>query len=239
MKKVFIKHLIVLLFFPAAFISCFDNETDLAGYGDAYILVEQSGEDTLKGLGLHAFSYSAFSSVVVTLSGNSSVTYTLDPYEDYPQDYIWTTPLAQYTQTLPPTGSYVFNATFTDGQSLLFSDNLTAAYLQPPKIKSCQYVKQTARVSVEWETVKNADAYNVKLLNTEGEYLFVSPAYNSTITNYSFSTDSQGWQSSDSYPVDGQVVIVELAAYLLEPQGGSDELQSISKSRIQISWGTE
>jgi hypothetical protein len=237
MKTNIILKIASLVFFPMLLSSCIDNEVDLSGFGDAYILVEVNGQDTLKGLGLHAYSYTEFKSVVVNVTGNQSLTYTLTPYLDFKQDYLYTTPLYQFSKTLPTAGNYVFNATFTDGQSLAFSDLLTSDYIDVPKIKRCVYTKVTSTVDVEWEKVKLADAYNVKLIDQSGKILFVSPAYNNATITYSFGTGTQGWQSSTSVPAEGQVVKVEVAAYLMEPTTAQDELQCISKIRTEITWG--
>ena len=170
-------------------------------------------------------------------SGNSSVVYTLSSYLGYTQDYIWATPIAQYSKTLPVTGNYVFNATLSGGQSLQFSNNLTSEYILPPHITLCKWNTSTQRVEIEWDDVKNADAYNIKLLNADGNILFVSSAFASGINNFSFSATSQRWQTSTSFPTQGQIVTVELDAYLLESSSDNEFLQSISKSHSSISWG--
>lgn len=237
MKTNIIPKIAGLVLFPLLFSSCLDNEVDLTGYGDAYILVEVNGQDTVKGLGLHAYSYSEFKSVVAIVTGNQSLSYTLTPYLDFKQDFLYTTPLSQYSMTLPATGEYIFNVTFADGQTLALYDRLTSDFIAPPKITRCIYTKLNATVDVEWEKVKLADAYNVKLIDQNGKILFVSPAYNNSTTVYSFGSGTQGWQSAASIPADGQVVNVEVAAYLMEATLVQDELQCISKSRYEITWG--
>jgi hypothetical protein len=237
MKTNIISKISCLVFTSFLLFSCIDNEVDLSAFGDAYILVEVNGQDTVKGLGLHAYSYSEFKSVVVNATGNQSQTFTLTPYLDFKQDYLFTTPLSQFSKTLPAKGEYVFNATFLDGQTLAFYDILTSDFIAPPIIKRCAYFKQSGTVEVEWEKVKLADAYNVKLIDESGKILFVSSAYNNSTTIFSFGSATQGWQSSASVPAEGQVVKVEVAAYLMEATLSQDELQSISKTRVEITWG--
>lgn len=217
-------------------VSCFPEE-EPEGFGDAFIVVENTGQDTLKGLSLHAFSYSEFMSVTANLSSSSIPSYTLSPYRGYKQDFIWNMPLNQYSKTLPPAGDYTFNAVFSDGQSKVFYDKLTSDYIQPPVIKLCQYVTAVKRVDVEWGEVSKADVYNVKLLALDDSLLFVSDVYNSNITNYSFSESTPGWQST-VVPATGENVKVEVSAYLLEKSNSSlNELQAVSKSRKTITWG--
>ncbi len=226
---------LAIILISSMFGSCL-KETDYEGFGDAYFIVENVGEDTLKGLAFHAFSYTEFLSVTVTLQGNPEINYDLEPYLGYNQDFVWKTPANQFSTSLPPIGDYVFNAIFRGGQATIFYDKLTSAYILPPVIDVCEYVTSVKRVDIEWQDVAKADVYNVKLLNMNDTVLFVSEVYNSNITNFSFGETTKGWQTS-SYPATGQEVKVEVAAYLLEPGKSLDEIQAVSKSRRTIIWG--
>lgn len=216
--------------------SCIDSDIDPVGYGDAFILVEVAGQDTLTGLGLHAFSYSQFTSVNVQLSSDASKSYVLQPYLGFSQDYVWTTPLAEYKKELPAAGDYTFSATFRGGHTHVFFDKLYNTVVFPPKIVKCIYNNTNRKVEVEWERVSNADSYNIKLLNSDGNILFVSPVFNRITDIYIFDKNTSGWQTS-SFPAAGQSVTVEVASYLLEPGTNNNELQSIGKSRKVIVWG--
>jgi len=144
--------------------------------------------------------------------------------------------LAEYGTTLPLAGDYLFTAVFPDGQTLPFSDKLTTAYLNPPLIKSCIYDNLSGQVKVEWGSLADAQSYNVKLIDAKGAIKFVSPEYNSATTQYSFSKNSQGWQTNE-YPVSGDLVTIEVAAYLKESNPSDSNLQSVSKSGKVIAWG--
>jgi len=237
MKAVIMKISMIFLLAGTLLVSsCIDSETDPVGFGDAFILVEIVDQDTLMGLGLHAFSYSEFSSVNVQVTGHEDLVYTLQPYLGFKQDFIWNTPIAQYKKEKPVNGDYVFNATFKGGQTHTFFDILHTTVVFPPVIKKCEYLASSSQIDVEWETVTNADSYNVKLLNENGDILFVSQVFNRVTGNYSFGKTTQGWQTS-TYPATGQAVIVEVAAYLLEPGASKNELQSIGKSKYPVVWG--
>jgi hypothetical protein len=196
MKAFIIKFSILFLIaVPLSISSCIDSETDPVGFGDAFILVEIVNQDTLMGLGLHAFSYSEFSSVNVQVTGHSDLVYTLQPYLGFKQDFVWNTPLAEYKNAPPVSGDYVFNATFKGGQTQTFLDNLSTTIVYPPVITSCEYVAASDLVDVEWVTVTNADSYNVKLLAENGDILFVSP----------FSTGLPTTIPSGKIPRDGKL----------------------------------
>lgn len=237
MKKLFFKSSIFLLLSGMLLTtSCLETEIDEEGFGDAYIVVEIVGQDTLKGLGLHAYSYSDFSSVVASLSGDNSQTFTLQPYLGYKQDFIWNTPLAQFKKELPVAGDYVFNATFASGDTHTFYDRLFANYVAPPEIVKCEFISSNERIDVEWKTDSQTDSYNVKLMTENGDILFVSPVYDRFTSTYSFNKNTQGWQSS-TYPSTGQKLVVEVSSYLLETGGVNNQLQSIGKRRIPVTWG--
>jgi hypothetical protein len=216
--------------------SCIDSDIDPVGYGDAFILVEISGQDTLMGLGLHAFSYSEFTTVNVQHETDISKSYTLQAYLGYAQDFVWSTPRNEYSRALPVAGDYIFSATFRGGHTQVFYDKLYATVVYPPKLTKCLYNSDNQKVEVEWDRVSNADSYNVKLLNTDGDILFVSPVFNRITDIYIFDKSTQGWQTS-SFPTVGQNVTVEVASYLLEVGANGNELQSVGKSRQVITWG--
>lgn len=235
MKMNFFKPALVAVSAALLVSSCVSTDPDTTGYGDAYILTEIVDGDTLKGLGLHAFSYSEFTSVNVELSGSQGQTYVLQPYMGYSQDYVWTTPLNEYSETLPAAGDYVFNATFRNGEVKTFYDKLYGTVVYPPAITKCEMNASTREVELTWNKVSNADSYNVKLMNDEGDILFVSKVYNNMTEEYRFSKNTDGWLSA-AYPANGDSVVVELVAYLLEPATMSNDLQCIGKSKKTIVW---
>ncbi len=236
MKRNYLVKAFAMLVASASLVSCIEDSDELSANGDAFVVVQKVGQDTLMGLGLHAFSWVEFTSVTVAPPDNSALRYNLAAYQGYKQDFYWETPITEYDSDLPLAGDYLFSAVFTDGQTLAFSDKLAAGYLNPPLIKSCVYENGTGQVKVEWGSLANAQSYNVKLIDAEGIIRFVSPEYNSATTDYAFSKNTQGWQSTE-YPASGDVVTIEVAAYLKENGPSDANLQCISKAGKVITWG--
>jgi len=226
----------LVLTMPAVLLSCLSDEEVLTGYGDAYVVVEIAGQDTLKGLGLHAFSFSEFARVIVTPPAGSDTTYTLAPYLGYKQEFFLEQPLAEFSKTLPLAGTYVFNAQFTDGQSLLFSNDLTTDYILPPEITLCVYDVSGQRVDVVWKEVAKASSYNVKLIGKEEKILFVSDELSGRGNDFSFTRNTPRWQTTD-YPASGDSVVIEVSAYLKEKNSSQGFLQSVSRARKKFVWG--
>lgn len=237
MKKNFVFRVLLFLSFPAILSSCLEDEEELTGFGDVYAVVESIDGNVVKGLGLHAFSYSAFESVTANLKDEPMVTYALEPYMGFSQDFIWITPSDQFTVDMPASGEYQFNAVFKDGRTLAFYDKLTDDFILPPQITSCTYTSAGNKVDVVWTLVKDADLYNVKLIDDKGKILFVSSLYSNKTSSISFNSSSTGWQNS-GLPASGQVITVEVTAYLVEADSNVNDLQCISNARSEIVWGS-
>lgn len=235
MKGNFLKSASVLVLLSSLMGSCISTDPDSIGYGDAFIIVEVSGQDTLKGLGLHAFSYSQFQTVTVNLSTDEQNSYVLEPYMGYNQDFVWTTPRDEFSTELPAAGDYVFTAVFKNGDTDVFYDKLYTGIIAPPAIKEVKFNATSKALEVSWERSAKANAYNVKLLDADGDVLFVSPMFNDYTDSYSFGKNTEGWQVT-SYPASGEPVKVEVDAYLFEPVAGSRDLQSQGRSYYQIEW---
>lgn len=237
LKKSYLRNAALFLSMAGLLFSCLKDEEVITGYGDAYILVEINGQDTLKGLGLHAWSYSDFSAVKVTSPVTSAPELTLQPYLGYKQDFILETPLSGMTKTLPAAGNYLFLATYADGSTLNFTNELYPDFILPPQIKTAAFNQSAQRVDVTWGNVVYAHSYNVKLINAEGKVLFLSPELSNSVTDFSFSRNTQGWQTGD-YPANGTTLTIEVAAYHKEKNTPLNKLQCVARSRKSITWGS-
>jgi len=227
-KSLFLK-MWVLLTASVFLVSCIDDDVDHIGFGDAFVVVKKSGDSVVKGLGLHAFSYSDFASVSVATPVSGADTIRMETYENYKQEFFWETPAEQFGTTQPQAGDYVFSAVFKDGKKLVFSNKLTSGSILPPVIKRIEYVISGDKVDAEWEKVVDADAYNVRLVDEEGKALFISSELNSFSTNYSFGKNNNGWLTS-TYPTNGQHLTVIVSAFLLESDSSGGRIQAIPRA---------
>lgn len=214
------------------FSACQRKDPELSGFGDAFIKVEVVGSDTLYGLALHAFSFTSFASVEVTQGDRL---YTLEPYLGFEQDYLYMTPVKEMSATRPPAGEYQFNALYEDGRTMVFSDRLYTSVARPARITECRYNRDSQLAEIAWLADQHNDAYNIKAFHTNGELLFVSRVYNNDSDYYAFGRNTQGWQTGN-LPVNGQELIIEITAYLNQPETKGEKLQSIALSRQSLIW---
>jgi hypothetical protein len=217
-------------------ISCKKIEYKPSGVGDANIVTVVTGTDTLFGLGLHAYSGWEFDKVTAFLNGDSIV-YQLSPFNATKTDMTYETPLNKMIHKLPTAGTYTFDATFTSGDFLTFTDVLTSEYILPPLITKCEYSSVIHAVIVSWGEILNTDILNIKLYNQNRDLLYISPTINKSVIIFTFNSANEGWQTTN-YPVQGQQLIVQISTFLLEPiNGGSANIQASGRIEKTITWG--
>jgi hypothetical protein len=229
-KAVYIFSLVLVL------ASCKDVVYKPTGAGDANIITVVTDHDTLFGLGLHAYSDFEFSSVTAYRVGDT-IDYTLTPFNSAKTDMSYETPLNKMSHTLPAAGTYTFNATFPDDQLMVLTDNLSSAYVLPPKITQCEYSSAIHSVIVSWGEILDTDILNIKLYNQNRDLLYISPTINKSVVMFTFSKENEGWQTK-TYPVAGQQLIVQISTFLLEPlNGGATNIQATGRIEKTITWG--
>jgi len=230
-----LKIFLLILFVGA--VSCKEIEYKPSGAGDALIITLVTESDTLFGLGLHAYTYDHFSSVIVYHSDDMSRKYTLEPFEGYDNDLSYETPLAEMSQNIPSVGEYIFQATFPGDELLTFSDVLSSKYVLPPVIETCEYNYELDKVIVNWGEITGDEVLSIKLYNLQRGLLFISQAIDKSLMTYMFGNQSEGW-FSDVLPVPGEDYIVEISTYIFEQNSsGSLNIQSVGRIEKTITWG--
>lgn len=68
-----------------------------------------------------------------------------------------------YSSSLPAPGTYTYTVKFKDGQTITFSNTLLYNILIPPHITSLTKNGITNSIDISWNTVTNAQAYQVKV----------------------------------------------------------------------------
>jgi len=233
-------YIILKLFFLVLFagaVSCKKIEYKPTGAGDALIITLVSESDTLFGLGLHAYTYDHFSSVVAYYSDDVSRKFALEPFEGYDNDLSYETPVAEMSQNIPPVGEYFFEATFPGDEFLTFTDVLSSKYVLPPVIETCEYSYELDKVIVNWGEITGDEVLSIKLYNLQRGLLFISQAIDKSLMTYMFGSQTEGWVS-DVFPVSGEDYIVEISTYIFEQDSsGSLNIQSVGRIEKTITWG--
>lgn len=205
---------------------------------DARIICEVTETDTLFGLGFYAYTNDQFSSVSVTYAGAQSSFYTLQPYNGDISDFSYETPVEKMSHKPPPSGNYLFDATYVGNNFYSTSDFLSPLYVLPPKITRSEYDPAMDQVVVSWGGIVNGDIIIFRLYDLQRNLLFSSQAVDKSVIIYTFGAKTPGW-IGDAVPQSGQQYILETILYLFEPTGGG-ALNTQADGRIDkiITWGT-
>ncbi len=224
---------VIIASIAVAFTSCNDDDDDVYVVGDVYAVSQLSGQDTVYGLSIHAYSLSSFSSVKVT-NGEGTV-YNLKAYPGYETDFYYDTPTGELSMGKPVTGTYHFTATFKSGEVLETDDVLSSSILYPPVIKDCSYDVAKSKVFLEWEDVTDADLYVIKIYKDDTR-VFLSPAFSVTTPKVEFDANSSYWENSYE-PVTGDNLKLVLSAFMYETGGGGYDVQASTSSETSFVWG--
>lgn len=215
--------------------SCIKSDEKATGVGDVLIVSKKSGEDTVYGLSLYAYTFSSFQSVTADSSGVGDHIFTLKPNQGYKTNFYYETPEAEFTTTKPAAATFNFSSVFENGTVQEFQDVLSSKALLPPVIDSCKYSSTEHLLKINWATVTDADTYTITILDGS-TLVFGSPEFDNTYKAFSISTEGIGWASGFT-PVSGKTYTVRLFAFLYESGANSYNVQASTLTDTTVVWG--
>ncbi len=239
-KRVILKCIGVLFLASFALTSCIDDPEPpvLDVLSDVFVQKRMVDGEVKYGLSFWVFGNKDLQSVTVEGPENGSCTLQQDAVKRlftlYPV-------VADYTDTMPEQGDYVFTVTSTQSgeASRTFTDKLEEKELDVALIDSVSF--NNAQLYVAWETVSDADLYYVRLYDDSNRMLFQSERLNKDETDFSFGLNTSGWVDIGKKAENGKSYRLEVVAILYE--SGSTELnkdynvQCISIASGEILWG--
>ena len=217
------------------FLASCNKDEKVTVVGDVYVVTQVSGQDTLYGLSIHAYSFEPLSTVTVVPDNDPGTTHHLVAYQGFKTDFYYDTPEAELSTEKPTTGNYHFTAVFESGEVLETDDVLLNTVLYPPVIKECTYDVISSKAIIEWETATGADIYVIKLYDGD-DLVFLSPALGSATKKVDFSANSSSW-GQNYQPASGTSFKVVLSAFKYEPGGDSYNVQASTSSASTLVWG--
>jgi hypothetical protein len=232
MKRFNIPAILTVLLFAT---SCLNNDDQPTGVGDVIVVSKQSGNTTVYGISIYAYTFSSFDKVDVVRKGNDVKTFSLKANQGVKSNFYYETPDVEYSTTKPAAATYEFTATFSDGSSQKFEDLLTDKVLPVPTVEKCAYNATNHRMETEWAKIENVNSYAVNILE-DNKLVFASGEIPGTYKNYSVRTDGGGW-APDFTPENGKTYIVRIFAYQYESPGNGYNVQATSYAERSIVWG--
>lgn len=231
MKTLQIFVLVLITLFIA---SCNKSQDEATGIGDAIIVSKKVGANVVYAYSLYAYSFSPFQSVKAVNSLNATKTYTLKVNQTYDTNFYYETPDADFTTTKPTASVFNFSAVFKNGATDEFQDDVTDKVLPIPVIEKTEYNLTTKELGVSWASVTGAESYAINIFDGSN-LVYSSPELVNTLKYFAVSSTT-GWVTGVT-PVSGKIYTVRLLAFLYEPSGDSYNIQSVSTTDKQVTWG--
>jgi hypothetical protein len=230
-----IKKLFTLLLIGALATSCNKNNEPATGTGDAIIVIKKSGDNTVYGISLYAYTFGAFKKVTAVSSANPSKTYTLGANQGYKSNFYYLSPDAEFSTTLPVAATIDFSAVFENGETNSFQDELSNKVLTVPVIDKLEFDSSKTSMTVSWTSVPNADSYAINVLDGE-TVVYVSPELAKTVKTFPVTTT--GAWSANNPPVNGKLYTVKVYAFLYENGINAYNVQAAAVGVKTVNWGT-
>lgn len=232
-----IKFFVIVLLASLVAVSCNKDEDQATGVGDAIIVAKKSGNATVYGLSLYAYTFSAFKTVKAVNSADPGKTYNLASNQGYKTNFYFETANADFKATKPGAGTVTFSAVFENGVTQDFQDVLSDKALGIPVIEKCQFNTTKGMLDVNWTALTDADSYAINILDGD-KTVFGSVEVANTVKSYSVSANGGGWASGFT-PESGKTYTVKLFAFLYESGGNSYNVQATSVAEATALWGSQ
>jgi hypothetical protein len=227
--------ILAIVLLAALITSCNKDSDNATGVGDVLIVAKRSGANTVYGISIYAYTFSAFQSVKVTDTSESGKTYDLQSNQGYKTNFYYEIPDAQFTTTKPTPATYNFSGIFENGATDEFQDVLTDKVLAPPAIEQCTYNSTKSLQELTWTTLSGADSYAINILDGT-TIVFASAELANTVKTFGISSSGAGWITGFT-PENGKAYTFKLYAFMYESGGDAYNVQSTSVSEITANWG--
>lgn len=215
MNRVFsFSNLFIGLFLVFGTFSCTDEEEDtlFEAVGDAYYFNKIVDNEKVTALASYAYGNKAIIDAVVSLpdggtailDGSLENSYTVfDELNENDFDTVY-----------PEEGTYLFELVSKDEDNLQSSDVLLIEDLEIPEITEIRYESNDFSYDVEWNSIDNADAYLLKMFDSEDQIVFTSNLIDSGESAYTLINGELGaWETEI---VIGNTYTVQLFAFIYD-----------------------
>lgn len=229
--KIFAALLLIL-----SFGACNKTNDQATGVGDALIVAKKINNQVVYGISLYAYTFSSFASVTAVNSSDPTKTYTLSSNQGYSTNFYYEMPDEEFTTEKPAAGTYTFSATFKNGATNVFTDELTSNVLDLPNLTKCEYNETGSQLQLAWDLLANADGYAIDILDGEN-VVFASAELANDIKSLAITASSSGW-ATDYTPVAGKTYTVRILGFLLEANSTNTyNVQATSVTDASVVWG--
>lgn len=228
--------LIVLIVF-AGFTSCLkENKKEFDVYSDVYTLKKLVENEIVYANVYYVYGNQNMKSAKVTTpdGGTIQLQITAETVFSLSKEPTET----DFSTNPPKVGNYQFEVTSADDATIQNNDLLEFDDLMIPVITKSNYEDISQTLEVTWIKVPGADGYVVKMLETDGDYVYLGYTLNGDATSYGITMNVGNWFDTPGF---GNTFKLQLHAFKYEAGAAEEEivynLQEISIAEKNIIWG--
>lgn len=233
------KSLFLILILNFVITSCKKNDDNAFNvYADAYIVKKLVNDEIKSAAAFYVYANSGIASVTVTppIDGGELFELSRNPESSY--TFFKETDVTEFKTDLPTAGNYQFNVKSTGGENIIKDDMLEIIGLEIPVIDSTSYHAENSSLTVNWQSVQNADGYVVKLLNSNGLTIFISFAIAPTAEEFLVSSNSGNWEIQAN---SGDNLTLQVQAFAYDSDASTElniyNIGEIAIGEKEITWG--
>jgi len=231
--------LIFMLFISLILQSCSNTETEFSVVGDVVFLKTIIDNEEVYGVNYYAYGNNSLSaaSVITPLSK----TVQLEPYSTNTYIYYLEADSSDYTTSYPTEGTYTFDITSADGNTLTATDDQELYDIGFAQIDSMSYDSDYDGYYLTWNEVSGADIYVISLYDSDEELVFSSYSIDADAPEYVLLYDYYGsWE--DAPEVD-ETYTMKIKSIRYDSDATSSDysnnIQEVSYIDFQFIWGEE
>lgn len=237
MKIAKLKQLSTALLLGAFLWACDDGESTapFQVIGDVFVVKKQINGETRFARAYYAYGTYPITSAEVLTPDQQKL--TLLQSENGGRTHYKEPANNDFTTNMPPEGTYTFSV-INEEIKHTATDILNFSNMDIATIGSTSYNQVQQVLTVNWDAVENAESYLVKLVDSNGNTLFLGTLVNSSRLSYVIGTNTGAWTGSAE---SGKSYTLQVLAFKYEDAATSSNYQyNIEEATIaekDIIWG--
>ena len=228
---------LVFIFGCSLFYSCNDdsNTTEFSAIADVF--VQKKLVDGVVNYAPYYYLYgnSAMTSAQATTPASETV--ELESFGILSYTFINEPGASDFSTSTIPIGQYTFTAVHGEDETYNVTDLFTGGDLDLPLIDSVGYNESNTHLYVSWEPVDEADAYNIKLFDLDGNLVFNSATLADDAYEFFLNENTTGWEAT---PYTDDHFILQVNAFSFDSNSTDQtwiyNLECNSVAETEIVW---
>lgn len=229
---------LLLFITTVAMVSCNDSEIPMEVFTDVFVINKKTDNVVKSANAYYAYANQTLMSATVTIPNNGgSVELESSPglvneMSKVPVD-------SDFKANTPVKGSYVFTIKGKNGETMQVPDVLNYENLAIPQFTKIKFSGSPVILELEWNIIKEADGYFVKMLDQDGKLVFSGFNVKPEVNKYVITSSSTSgfWNQA---VVDGKSYVLQLNAFTNDAEANTSNyvynISEISLSESLIQW---